>query len=169
MVLPLSFPAYLIVSKSVPESGQRLAFTILSCGAFIVFLLYQNWIIRRSDLSTISWRRYIIGESVAFAVYALLGAELYRILSGAWAPGEISYWNAIFLPFYPASLLVGHIAFGALILIALYPFCILLLYTLKKKSDPSLRGRKGRETPETPVAEQEYKPEEDGESETKND
>ena len=171
MVLPLSFPAFLIVSKSVGEDGRRLAYILLSCGAFIVFLLYQNWLMRRSDLSKISLSKYLVGESVAFSVYAALGAVLYGILSGALTPGEIGYANVVFLPFYPASLLVGHIVFGALIMIALYPLCILLLYSLKKKSDPSLRGRKGKEAPGGPLSEQPFSPDEgvDTEDTEKND
>ena len=162
MVLPLSFPAFLIVSKSVQEDGRPLAFTILAFGAFVVFLLYQNWLLRRSDLSAIPAGRYIAGESIAFTFYALLGSALYFLLSHGWSPGEISYANAAFLPFYPFALLTKHIAVGAAAVCAAYALCVYLLYLLKKKSDPSLRGRKGRvqSAPgEETVAEQDYTPE----------
>ena len=153
MVLPLAFPAALIVRRT--EAGP-LAVKILATASFIVFLLFQRWLMGRSDLSRIKASTYLLGEAGVYAFLALIGGTVLVLVSRGLAPllpeTALFYLYVPFFPLIAASFWCENAALGFLVQIALYPLAVFLFYLLKKRKNPALTpaGRaQGKEAIET--------------------
>ncbi len=138
MVSAPILPVALLLHAAV---GPNLYPKILSCAAFLIFLLLQRWLIGRSDLSHISRSLYVTGEGIAYGFLTLLGCAVLCVFSKGLSPSHFSYLLLPFLPVLPLCYLTGNIAVGFLLQCVLYFPCAALLYALKKRKDPSLRGR----------------------------
>lgn len=105
-----------------------------------LFLLFQYWLIQRSDLSRISKKLYILGEGTAFAILSLFLGVILLIAGGkGMTPKPLG-------GFSPAPLFFAYlwqrIDLGVLTASVVYPLVALFLYAVKKKKDPTLLGAK---------------------------
>lgn len=132
---------FVMIAKANNLNDLTVA-TVLSVGVFVVYLFLHYGIMKRSNLSSISKRDYLIGETAAFSLLALLGAILLWILSGGLSPAGFSYFTAVFFCTYACTYLTGNILLGLSLQILLFTLCLLLLYAIKKKKDPELKGNK---------------------------
>ncbi|MBP3320747.1 MAG: hypothetical protein J6M12_00185 [Clostridia bacterium] len=140
MAAGLGIP-FVMIAKANDLNGQTVA-TVLSVGVFIVYLFLHYGIMKRSNLSSISKRAYLIGETVSFSIIALVGAIALLILSRGLVPAGFSYFTAVFFCTYACSYLTGNIPLGIALQILLFTLCLTLLYAIKKKKDPCLKGNK---------------------------
>lgn len=167
MATAVCIPAVWVLKANDFENS--LSALIYSIGAFVVFLTLQYGIMKRSNLSNITKKDYLLGESVAYSVCVLLGTLLLALFSGGLAPQGFSYYLAVFSCGYPLCYLTGNILLGALLQLALFPVLLLALYALKKKKDPLLLGNKKLPTPaDSPVEEEQFKEEPYEEDEEEN-
>ena len=114
----------------------------IAVAVFAVYLCLHYGIMKRSNLSGISKKEYLIGETSAFSVLCLVGGIVLLIVSGGLVPAEFSYFTAVFFSTYLCTYLTGNILPGLPLQILLFFLCLLALYALKKKADPQLTGNR---------------------------
>lgn len=132
---------FLMIAKANELDGNLTAL-LLTLGTFLLFLTLQYQLMKRSNLSGISKRNYILGESLAYGMLCLLGHVLLLVLSGGLVPAPVSYYTAVFSCGYLCSYAVGNLILGFFLQILLFVSCLAMLYRLKKKKDPTLLGAK---------------------------
>lgn len=132
---------FVIIAKANRLDG-RLVTLILSIGTFLIFLSLQYQLMRRSNLSSISKKNYIIGEGVAYGTLCLIGHIVLAIFSKGLIPADFSYVTLVFFCGFPLTYLTNNILLGLPLQIALFFLTMLLLYALKKHRDPTLRGNR---------------------------
>ena len=140
MATAVCIPAVWVLKANDFENS--LCALIYSIGAFVVFLALQYGIMKRSNLSNISKKDYLLGESIAYSVCVLIGTLILALCSGGLVPQGFPYYLAVFSCGYPLCYLTGNILLGALLQLVLFPVLLLALYALKKKKDPMLLGSK---------------------------
>lgn len=132
---------FVMVAKANGVDGKLIA-TLLSAAVFAVYLFFQHGIMKRSNLSSISRKSYLIGETAAFSLLCLVGSVVLAILSRGLVPAGFSYFTALFFSSYLCIYLTDNVLLGAFLQILLFTLCLSGLYAIKKKKDPSLRGNK---------------------------
>jgi hypothetical protein len=115
---------------------------LLSGGCYLIFLYLQHQLMKRSDLSGISKKNYLLGESLAYLIIALFGSILLAVLSKGIVPCGISYYTVAFSCGYFASYAVNNLLLGLPLQTLLFVLSLKLLYFIKKKKDPTLKGVK---------------------------
>ena len=132
---------FVMIAKINDLDGGIVAL-VLSAFVFAVYICLQYGVMKRSNLSAISKKDYLIGEVTAFSALALMGGVVLTILSGGLVPADFSYFTAVFFCTYACTYLTGNILLGIPLQILLFTLCLTLLYAIKKKKDPGLRGNK---------------------------
>ena len=132
---------FVMIAKANDLNDLTVA-TVLSVAVFVVYLFLHYGIMKRSNLSSISKRDYLIGEVAAFSALALMGGVVLTVLSGGLVPAGFSYFTAVFFCTYACTYLTGNILLGIPLQILLFTLCLSGLYAIKKKKDPGLRGNK---------------------------
>ena len=132
---------FVMIAKINDLDGGIVAL-VLSAFVFAVYICLQYGVMKRSNLSAISKKDYLIGEVTAFSALALMGGVVLTILSGGLVPADFSYFTAVFFCTYACTYLTGNILLGIPLQILLFTLCLTLLYASKKKKDPGLRGNK---------------------------
>lgn len=132
---------FVMIAKINDLDGGIVAL-VLSAFVFAVYICLQYGVMKRSNLSAISKKDYLIGEVAAFSALALIGGVVLAILSGGLVPADFSYFTAVFFCTYACTYLTGNILLGIPLQILLFTLCLTLLYAIKKKKDPGLRGNK---------------------------
>lgn len=161
MTLVFCIPlALLLKSNGVEEHIRSVA---CSAVGFFLYVLFQYWLILRSNLSKISKKHYIIGEIAAFSVLTLFGAGVLCAVSRSLVPPLWSWWSFPFIPAQTFAYLLNNAVLGALLQIVCYAAAVLLLYAVKKSKDPTLCG------PKKPGAEPEEKDDATAEEEENHD
>lgn len=132
---------FVMIAKINDLDGGIVA-PVLSAFVFAVYICLQYGVMKRSNLSSISKKDYLIGEVAAFSTLALIGGVALTILSGCLVPADFSYFTAVFFCTYTCTYLTGNILLGTPLQILLFTLCLILLYAIKKKKDPGLKGAK---------------------------
>ena len=140
MAAAVGVPFLMICKANGLEGG--LVSLLLTGGCFLIFLYLQYQLMKRSDLSAISEKNYLLGESIAYGITTLSGTLLLAILSGGMIPTDISYYTVVFSCGYLFSYAVNNLIIGLPLQILLFVLALKTLYFIKKKKDPTLKGAK---------------------------
>lgn len=139
MVIATAFGVPLCAVLSMNGIDGHIISIAVSVGTLAIFILLQYWLILRSDLSNISMRDYLLGETAAFALVTAVGNGILAVISKGNVPVSTSYAS---IPVFAMTHLLKSIIPGSAMTVAIYFFVAYLLYLLKKKKDPALMGRK---------------------------
>ena len=139
MLMATAFGVPLCAVLSMNGIDGHIISVAVSALTFVVFILLQYWLIKRSDLSNISMWDYLFGETAAFALLAAPGNGILAVISKGNVPVSTSYAS---FPVFTMAQTFKNILLGSVATVAIYFLAVLLLYFLKKKKDPTLKGRK---------------------------
>lgn len=102
--------------------------------------LLQFRTMRDAKLDSISARDYIIGEVLSALLVVIIATVVCAVLgSDAMTDG---FKTAVLLPFLPFAYLTDNLYIGLVLQTAFYALFNTVCYTVKKKTDPTLLGRK---------------------------
>ena len=132
---------FVMIAKANRLDG-RLVTLLLSIGTFLVFLSLQYQLMRRSNLSSISKKNYILGEVAAYGILCLVGHVVLAVFSKGLHPSDFSYVTLVFFCGFPLTYLTNNILLGLPLQMALFLVAMLLLYAIKKRKDPALTGNR---------------------------
>ena len=132
---------FVMIAKANRLDG-RLVTLLLSIGTFLVFLSLQYQLMRRSNLSSISKKNYILGEVAAYGILCLVGHVVLAVFSKGLHPADFSYVTLVFFCGFPLTYLTNNILLGLPLQMALFLVAMLLLYAIKKRKDPALTGNR---------------------------
>ncbi len=119
-----------------PESSRAIAGGI----GLAFWCLLQFRTMRDAKLDGISARNYILGEVLAALLTTAIATVVCAVLgSDAMTSG---FKTAVFLPFLPFAYLTGNLYLGLVLQTAFYALYNTVCYAVKKKTDPTLLGRK---------------------------
>ena len=119
-----------------PELSRAIAGGI----GLAFWALLQFRTMRGAKLDNISSRDYILGETLAALCMVAIATVVCAVMgSNSMTSG---FKTAIFLPFLPFSYLTNNLYFGLLLQTAFYALFNTVCYMIKKKTDPTLLGRK---------------------------
>lgn len=119
-----------------PEISRAIAGGI----GLAFWCLLQFRTMRDAKLDGISARDYILGEVSAALCLTAIATVVCAILG--WDAMISGMKTAVFLPFLPFSYLTGNLYLGLLLQTAFYALYNTVCYAVKKKTDPTLLGRK---------------------------
>ena len=106
--------------------------------AFWALLQFRT--MRDAKLDGISSRDYVLGEVLAALCMVVIATAFCAILgTPAMTHG---FKTAVFLPFLPFAYLTGNLYLGLVLQTLFYALYNTVCYTIKKKIDPALLGRK---------------------------
>ena len=154
LVMAVAFSALLYFVLNTGDLGEHVKMTVTAIGAFAVYMVCDWLYVRRSDLSHMKARDFILGESIVYALLTVVSSLILFAISGGPAPTDFSYGAFPFLPHVCFGYLFSNIFIGMPVQIAAFVLIYALLFLLKKKTDPALTGVRSKVMATAPIVEE---------------